>query len=75
MRQRRGGGATEDALAGNERYLQMARNFASYAIDNLDALANIPDRPHSLYEGMTGLATLLLDLQDPEKAMFPCFEF
>jgi len=53
----------------------MARNFASYAIDNLAALANIPDRPHSLYEGMTGLATLLLDLQDPEKAMFPCFEF
>ena len=75
MRQRRGGGATEDALAGNERYLQMARNFASYAIDNLAALANIPDRPHSLYEGMTGLATLLLDLQDPEKAMFSCFEF
>ena len=56
------GGATEDALAGNERYLQMARNFASYAIDNLDALANIPDCPHSLYmyEGMMGLATLLL---------------
>ena len=77
LQQRRGGGATEDALAGNERYLQMARNFASYAIDNLAALANIPDRPrpHSQFEGMTGLATLLLDLQDPEKAMFPCFEF
>ena len=75
LQQRRSGGATEDALAGNERYLQMARNFASYAIDNFDALANIPDRPHSLYEGMTGLATLLLDLQNPEKAMLPCFEF
>ena len=71
-----GDGSTDQAsLAENERFLQMARNFASFAIDNLDALAPIPDRPYSLFEGMAGLVTLLLDLQDPEKAMFPCFEF
>jgi len=67
--------ATEDALARNERYLQMTFNFAGFAIDNFAALANIPDRPYFLFEGMAGLATLLLDLQDPENSMFPCFEF
>lgn len=69
------GSVGQTSLAENERFLQMARNFASFAIDNFDALAPIPDRPYSLFEGMAGLVTLLLDLQDPKNAMFPCFEF
>ena len=69
------GSVGQTSLAENERFLQMARNFASFAIDNFDALAPIPDRPYSLFEGMAGLVALLLDLQDPENAMFPCFEF
>ena len=71
-----GDGSTDQTtFEENERFLQMARNFASFAIDNFDALAPIPDRPYSLFEGMAGLVTLLLDLQNPENAMFPCFEF
>jgi len=75
LEQKKGKSTDQAALAENERYLQMARDFASFAIDKHAALENIPDRPHTLFEGMAGLATLLLDLQDPENAAFPCFEF
>ena len=60
-----------------KRYVQMARNFASFAIENLNALERVPDRPYSLYEGMAGLVTLLIDLQASilRSSQVPCFEF
>ena len=95
LEQKREEATDNAALVENERFLQMARNFASFAIDNFNELAPIPhqcqkirqkkgregkregkeDRPFSLFEGMAGLSLLLLDLQDPENAVFPCFEF
>ena len=60
-------------IINNLHFMPSIRDF--FAIDNFDDLAPIPDRPYSLFEGMAGLVTLLLDLQDPENAMFPCFEF
>lgn len=58
-----------------QSYLQKAKNFANFAIDNLQSLEPIPVRPYSLYEGIgRGLSFLLLDLIKPESSRFPCFE-
>mmetsp|Transcript_25961 Transcript_25961/g.56267 ORF Transcript_25961/g.56267 Transcript_25961/m.56267 type:complete len:452 (-) Transcript_25961:2-1357(-) len=77
-----GGGETSctkpsEVAEENNRYVHMAKSFASFAIENLAVLERVPDRPYSLYEGMAGLAALLIDLQTPmvRNAKFPCFEF
>mgnify|MGYP000632454860 CR=1 FL=1 len=52
--------------------------YANYALDNLEELESIPDRPYSLYEGLGGLCCLLLGLVEEGKGVnskFPCFEF
>lgn len=59
----------------NDEFLLMAQHFANFAIHKLPDLAHVPDRPYSLYGGVGGLAAFLLDLYDPEKSRFPCFEF
>ena len=38
--------------------------FANFAISHLDELERQPDRPYSLYEGLSGLVCLLLALQN-----------
>jgi hypothetical protein len=57
-----------------QSYLQKAKNFANFAIDNLPSLEPVPENPYSLFEGIGGLSFLLLDLIKPENSRFPCFE-
>ena len=48
------------------------------ALDHLDELKSVPDRPYSLYEGLAGLVCLLISLVDHNKekrSALPCFEF
>jgi len=52
-------------------WLNMAVNFAIFALEHLDELAEVPDRPYSLFEGMAGLSSLLIDLCEPHRADFP----
>jgi hypothetical protein len=55
-------------------YLRKARYFADFALDRLDELEGMPDRPYSLYEGLGGLSYLFIDLLlPPEEARFPLF--
>lgn len=59
----------------NDKWLGMARTFAGFAVEHLGELERVPDRPYSLFEGSAGLAALLLDLTQPDRAKFPCYEF
>jgi lantibiotic modifying enzyme len=55
-------------------YVRKARYFADFALDHLNELEVLPDRPSSLYEGLAGLCCLLIDLLlPPEEARFPLF--
>lgn len=56
-------------------WLEMAKKFASIALFRLSELEHRPDRPYSLYEGIAGLCSLLIDLHTPQDATFPFFEF
>ena len=56
-------------------WLAMAHAFATFGLQNLAVLKDIPDRPCSLYEGIAGLACLLISLADPKQGCFPCYEF
>ena len=61
-----------------EQWLQYACAYANFALDRLEELEGIPDRPYSLYEGLGGLVCLLLGLAEGGKdvnSRFPCFEF
>lgn len=64
------GRASEDPI-----WIQHGRSFAHFALDHLNELEMIPDHPYSLYEGVAGLAVLLLDLCNPYTSAFPLFEF
>lgn len=64
------GRMTEDPI-----WMQRGKSFAHFALDHLNELEMIPDRPYSLYEGVAALAVLLLDLCCPETSAFPLFEF
>lgn len=55
-------------------WLDMARHFADIAVNKYHDLENVPDRPYSLYEGAAGLVVFLMDLLNPEKSHFPCYE-
>ena len=63
----------DDASKYSTEWFNMAVNFAVFALENLDELAGVPDRPYSLFEGMAGLSSLLIDLCEPERAEFPFF--
>jgi len=58
-----------------KQWLQMAHQFANFAIQHLDHLEHEPGRPFSLYEGNAGLIILLVDLVDSNFLTFPCFPF
>lgn len=73
MKQRRGE-ADETSEDLSDEWLAWATRFAHFAVENIDDLFWVPDRPHSLYEGAAGLAMLLHDLRDPQQSRFPCFE-
>jgi lantibiotic modifying enzyme len=58
-------------------WLRHAYTYVNFALDNIDELKSIPDRPYSLYEGLAGLVCFLLDLvgqRDGTQSRFPCFE-
>ena len=52
--------------------------YANFALDNFAELESTPDRPYSLYEGMTGLSCLLLAIieggADGPNSKFPLYE-
>ncbi|XP_057453062.1 lanC-like protein GCL2 [Lotus japonicus] len=61
------------------QYLDMARRFTCSVLDR--APKDIPrgemhggDQPYSLFEGIGGLAYLLLDMVDPTQSKFPAYE-
>ncbi|XP_048522811.1 lanC-like protein 2 isoform X1 [Dendroctonus ponderosae] len=58
----------------DERHLYRAIKFAEYCLDYTKQREECtPDRPMSLYEGISGPMYLLLDIQDPLNAKFPGF--
>ena len=69
----------ESSFGKNNRYdsewIRMAKEFASFAFQNLEHLEHVPDRPYSLFEGLGGLSLLLLDLSRPNESHFPLFEY
>uniref|UniRef100_A0A336MBR5 LanC-like protein 3 homolog n=1 Tax=Culicoides sonorensis TaxID=179676 RepID=A0A336MBR5_CULSO len=59
-------------LTRNQKYLYRAHKFMEFLTnDHFKKNARIPDRPYSLYEGLAGTVCFLIDLLNPEKAMFP----
>ena len=62
--------ATKDQI-----WIQRAEFFADFCLKNLDRLKHVPDRPYSVYEGMGGLALLLMELADPMSAAFPLYDY
>ena len=57
-----------------DEWLRWAHRFARFGLENANVLFNVPDHPHSLYEGIAGFVMLLRDLGDPDNSRFPCFE-
>jgi hypothetical protein len=55
-------------------FQEKARVFAQFAIDHLGDLELVPDHPYSLFEGLGGLCSLVMDLADPGNALFPLYE-
>jgi lantibiotic modifying enzyme len=56
---------------------QRAMRYAQFAVDHWDELEAIPDRPYSLYEGLSGLVCFLLALTDDDSSApvrFPLYE-
>ncbi|XP_076266450.1 glutathione S-transferase LANCL1-like [Rhynchophorus ferrugineus] len=57
-----------------EKHLYRAIKFAEYCLDYTEQREECtPDRPMSLFEGISGPMYLLLDIQDPMNAKFPGF--
>eukprot|EP00980_Cylindrotheca_fusiformis_P020513 scaffold7572_cov118-Cylindrotheca_fusiformis.AAC.2 len=55
-------------------WFSRAEEIAHYATHELESLISHSRRPYSLFEGIGGLASLLLDLMDPEASFLPFFE-
>ena len=54
-------------------FIAKARYFADFGLRSLRELEHVPDRPYSLFEGLGGLCALVIDLADPNSAVFPLF--
>lgn len=59
-------------LTGDFKHLYRANKFAEFLdSESFKREARTPDRPMSLYEGLSGTVCFLIDLLQPEKAEFP----
>lgn len=59
-------------LTGDVKYLFRATSFAKFLSEpDFRSYAKTPDRPFSLYEGLSGTVCFLLDLVQPQQARFP----
>jgi lantibiotic modifying enzyme len=61
----------------SSKWINASYAYANFALDHFDELKSIPDRPFSLYEGMTGLSSLLLALIEGgggPNSKFPLYE-
>ncbi|VDN07366.1 unnamed protein product [Thelazia callipaeda] len=59
-------------LTKEKHYLDCALCIArSFCSDNFKQRARTPDRPYSLFEGISGSLCFLCDLLEPDKAQFP----
>ncbi|XP_058058632.1 lanC-like protein 3 homolog [Anopheles bellator] len=59
-------------LTGERRYLYRAQKFAEFlTTSTFSARVLAPDRPYSLYEGLSGTVCFLVDILDPTTASFP----
>ncbi|KAJ0112169.1 hypothetical protein Patl1_02223 [Pistacia atlantica] len=66
-------------LTGNLEFLSRAKAFACFLLDRAHKLIakgemHGGDNPHSLFEGLGGMAYLFLDMFDPPEARFPAYE-
>ncbi|XP_075482131.1 lanC-like protein GCR2 [Primulina tabacum] len=66
-------------LTGNPKFLYRAKAFACFSHDRAqtsisEGIMHGGDRPHSLFEGIGGMAYLFLDMNDPSQARFPGYE-
>ncbi|GLT66548.1 hypothetical protein SLA2020_389060 [Shorea laevis] len=66
-------------LTGKVEYLYRAKAFACFLLDRAQKLISEGkmhggDRPHSLFEGIGGMAYLFLDMTEPSDARFPAYE-
>ncbi|XP_043689971.1 lanC-like protein GCL2 [Telopea speciosissima] len=66
-------------LTGKVEFLYRAKAFACFLLDSAQKLISEGkmhggDRPYSLFEGIGGMAYLLLDMIEPSKARFPAYE-
>lgn len=58
----------------DEKYLYRAIKFAEWCFDySKEHEEHSPDRPLSLFEGVSGPMYFLLDMKNPLKAKFPGF--
>jgi lantibiotic modifying enzyme len=58
-------------LTNEKKYLYRAIKFAEFLADERFQGAKEPDRPYSLFEGLSGTVCFLLDLLEPQSAEFP----
>ncbi|XP_062138287.1 lanC-like protein 3 homolog isoform X1 [Drosophila sulfurigaster albostrigata] len=59
-------------LTNEMKYLYRAHKFMELLTNSeFKQRARVPDRPHSLYEGVAGTVCFLVDLLEPEQAHFP----
>lgn len=66
-------------LTGNTKYLYRAKAFACFLLDGAHNLISGGemhggDSPHSLFEGVGGMAYLFLDMVNPSQSKFPAYE-
>lgn len=66
-------------LTGNPEFRFKAKSFTCFLLDRAQKLLSNRemrggDHPHSLFEGIGGMAYLFLDMVQPANAQFPGFE-
>ena len=66
-------------VTGNREFLYKAKAFACFLVDKAQRLIaegemHGGDSPYSLFEGIGGMAYLLLDMTEPMDTKFPAYE-